>query len=152
MIRPATLALSLGLLAAASVSPGHAAPLQTLTAQMSETIRAAGLDPDSAAVRAAVAEGEITVDFHGDPETFSLAKLAAGKKLNGIRNFVGTRAFLRALKADPGKAVIFDDTYNPDYLSNDERALVSKRVAADIAAGGCGPNTYLNKLAGCVSK
>lgn len=113
-----------------------------MSPQTADFLRSAGLDPNSEAVRIADADGQISVIFHGDPETFSLEGLAAQRKTNAVKGFVATRAFIRRLKTDfantrfaaPG-GLGGPVGYNPDFLTEEERALVRRKGREEQSKG-----------------
>jgi hypothetical protein len=92
-------------------------------------VRAQGVDLESADFKRAVSDGVIKTDYDGDPEEFSLERLAKAKKKNAVANFIGTRAFIAKLKADYAGTPIPTENYDPLYLTHDERDLVGRKFA-----------------------
>ena len=99
-----------------------------MTPKTEAFLRSIGLDPASDAVKVADADGTIEVMFHGDPAKFSLDILADKGAQNGIRQFIVMRNFIRQLKADFGGTPFPEADYNSDYLTQDERQLVARKV------------------------
>jgi hypothetical protein len=117
---------------AAGVAVGLALPAWALSPGAAAFLSSIGLNPDDEAVKLADQDGEITVDVYGDPETFSLEKLALAKKTNAAKQFVATRAFVRSLKADFDRTPLPTVDYNANFLTKDERQLVGRKVASTL--------------------
>jgi hypothetical protein len=85
-----------------------------------EYLKAIGLDPESARVKA-VADDAVP-DRQGKP--VNLEELALHKNAFGIHRFIATRNFLRAYQADPSTRIPSADDYEASYLTREERAIV----------------------------
>lgn len=118
------------LLIAVFAVAAFAAPSFALSPESEAFIRSIGLDPNSAAVRAADEEGTISTTFRGDSATFSLESLCHDKKKNGVLAFIATRTFIKKLAANPNTP--FPKTnYDGMYLTKGEREVVADKIAAE---------------------
>lgn len=106
-------------------------PCAALSQQAADFLKSVGLDPANADVVAADKDGAIETTFRGDPEIFSLEKLAIGKKANAVRLFIGTRKVARELRTNlkgyklpAGPIQDFDGT----YLTPAERGLLADKI------------------------
>lgn len=107
-----------------------ASPSFALSPEAEAFIKSIGLDPNSAAVRAADEEGTISTTFRGDSASFSLESLALEKKKNGVLAFIATRAFIKKLSGS--LSTPFPKTgYDGMYLTKSERGLVADKIAAE---------------------
>lgn len=114
-----------------SVSPAGNA--FALSKQATDFLLSISIDPASENVKLADRDGTIKTKHRGDPEEYSLESLAAAKKVNGIKCFIDTRAFIRSLKADfsrtkkvgPGHP-LYSCSYLI-YLTVEERKLAMKK-------------------------
>jgi hypothetical protein len=111
--------------------------VQALSPKALETLKKAGLDPKSKEVKAAEADGGISVIYHGDPETFSLEKLGTEGRMHAVRRFVFTRSFIRKLKADPKSIklekgelgwIVLPPDFSHDFATTEERKLVQRKI------------------------
>src|SRR5690348_1711010 len=106
-----------------------ASPALALTPETKSFLVSVGIDPDSPSVKIADADGEIHTTFRGDPEVFSLEKLAADKRANAVRQFIFTRSLIREIKAKgadyhwPADSKAYPD-YDGRFLTADERLVV----------------------------
>ncbi len=116
------------LMFALAVSSVLAAPAQALSPEAEAFVRKAGLDPASAAVRAADEEGPISTIYQGDEKEYSLESLAQEKAKNGLKAFVVAREFIRKLKANFAGTSVPAGGYDGLYLTVDERKLALKKV------------------------
>lgn len=116
------------LLFALAVSAVIAAPARAMTPETETFLRKAGLDPASAAVRAADAEGPVSTVYQGDEKTYSLDSLARDGAKNGIKAFVATRDFIRKLKANFAGTPAPTAGYDGLYLTTEERKLALKKL------------------------
>jgi len=116
------------LMFAAAVCAALAGPAQALAPETEAFLRKAGLDPASAAVKAADEEGPVNTVYQGDEKEFSLDSLAKEGAKNGIKAFVAARDFIRRLKANFGGTPIPAAGYDGLYLTPDERKLALKKV------------------------
>jgi len=117
----------------AAICMAVASPAMALSPETKAFLVSLGIDPDSPAVKIADADGEIHTTFRGDPEIFSLEKLAADKRANAVRQFVFTRSLIREIKARGADYHWPDDTHAyPDYdgrfLTTEERLLVVAKL------------------------
>jgi hypothetical protein len=117
---------------AALIAVGLAPSAWALSPAASSFLSSIGLNPDDEAVKLADQDGEIAGEALGDPETFSLEKLALAKKPNAARQFIATRAFVRSLKADFEGTKLPTTDYNASFLTKDERQLVGRKVASTL--------------------
>lgn len=117
----AVLLFALGPLSAPAMTPAAAT-----------FVRSIGLDPDSAPVRTADADGEIQGQVMGDPEVFSLERLASESRPGAVKQFVATRWFIHQLKADFDHTPLLKDGYNASFLTTEERQLVGRKVAMSL--------------------
>jgi hypothetical protein len=112
-----------------------ATPAIALSQQTREFLASLGIDPDSAQVKIAEADGEIHTTFRGDPEVFSLEKLAADKRANAVRQFIFTRSLIREIKAKgedyhwPKDGNAYPD-YDGRFLTTEERLVVVDKLTA----------------------
>lgn len=120
------LALAGALLALAPV------PAIALSPTAAAFVRSVGLDPDSAAVKTADADGEVQGQVLGDPEIFSLERLARQSRPTAVKQFVATRWFVHQLKADFDGTPILKEGYNADFLTAEERQLVGRKVVRSL--------------------
>ena len=110
-----------------------APPSFALASQEESYLRKIGLDPKSAAVVAAEAEGTITTMYKSDMREFSLSGLIAqGNVPNGVKAFVATRAFIARLKRDFAGTPVPKTNYDPMYLTDEERDLVTDKIIAGV--------------------
>lgn len=107
-------------------------PAIALSPAAAAFVRSVGLDPDSAAVKTADADGEIQGQILGDPELFSLERLARENRTTAVKQFVATRWFVHQLKADFDHTPILREGYNADFLTAEERQLVGRKVAKSL--------------------
>jgi hypothetical protein len=101
-----------------------------------EFLKAIGLDPESAPVKA-VAD-DVVPDRQGKP--VNLDELAQRKNTFGIRRFIATRNFLRAYQVDPNTRIPLADDYEPSFLTVEEKAIVRP------AFRKAGDELYLNSV------
>jgi hypothetical protein len=111
-----------------ALSAALAAPARAMTPETEAFVRKAGLDPASAAVRTADAEGPINTVYQGDEKEYSLDSLAHDGAKNGLKAFVSTREFIRKLKANFAGTPIPTSGYDGLYLTIEERKLALKKV------------------------
>ena len=104
------------------------APALALSPEAADFVRKAGLDPASATVKAADADGTIVTIFHDDEKQFSLESLAIEKAKNGVNAFVFTRTFIRKLKANYAGTPFPTSSYDGLYLTLDERKLAMRKM------------------------
>lgn len=123
------LALSLFVLALAL-------PAKALSPESADYLKTLGFDPASEDVRLADQSGDVESMNLGEPITFSLESLAAGKKKNQLANFIVTRAFVERLKKDFAGTTMPKKNYEVLYVSQEERKLVGDKVVAILRAGG----------------
>lgn len=107
-------------------------PASAMTPAAAAFLRSVGLDPDSAPVRTADADGEIQGQVMGDPEVFSLERLARESRPAAVKQFVATRWFIHQLKADFDHTPLLKDGYNASFLTSEERQLVGRKVATSL--------------------
>lgn len=119
--------LLVAVIVVASVSAASA-----LSPQSEAYLRQIGLDPAAADVRAADADGTIQTTYKGDLAEYSLESLASSRKRNGTIAFVTTRNFIRRLKDDFDGTPLLKTGYDPLYLTPEERALVGRKVIANL--------------------
>lgn len=119
---------------AALVVVFFAASASAMTPETAQYLRQIGVDPESKDVIAADEEGPISTSFGGDPEEYSLDKLAGQKKKNGTTAFIGTRTFIRRLKANFAGTSIPKVNYDPLYLTVEERGLVGRKFVEGLTA------------------
>ncbi len=117
----------------AGVCMAIASPAAALSAQTKAFLVSVGIDPESPSVKIADADGEIHTTFRGDPEVFSLEKLAADKRANAVRQFIFTRSLIREIKAKGSDYHWPDDVHAyPDYdgrfLTVEERLVVVDKI------------------------
>lgn len=119
-----SLALSAAALVLAAVSAS------ALTPSTEAFLRSIGLDPQSKSVRIAEQDGDIATTYMDEPAVFSLEKLAALKSKNQVTRFIGTRAYYARLKSDYKNTPLpkFKDNYEAQYLTVEERKVVSRKV------------------------
>ncbi len=104
-----------------------------LSKQATDFLLSISVDPASEKVKLAEQDGTIKTEYSGDPEEYSLESLAIAKKVNGVKCFIETRAFIRNLKADfsgtkkvgPGHP-LYSCSYLL-YLTVEERKLAVKK-------------------------
>ncbi|MDD5303817.1 MAG: hypothetical protein PHS14_12010 [Elusimicrobia bacterium] len=113
---------------AIAVSAALAAPARALSPEAEAFVRKAGLDPASAAVRLADADGTIDTTYRGDQKSFSLESLALEKAKNGVNAFVTTRNFIHKLEADFRGTPIPKTGYDGLYLTTEQRTLVARKI------------------------
>lgn len=123
------LALSLFVLALAL-------PAKALTPESAAYLKTLGFDPESEDVRLADQSGDVETMNLGDPVTFSLESLAAGKKKNQLTNFITTRAFVERLKKDFAGTTMPKKNYEVLYVAQAERSMVGDKVVATMLAAG----------------
>lgn len=116
------------LLLAAAAFAILAVPARALAPETEAFLRKAGLDPASAAVKAAAEEGPVKTVYQGDDKEFSLDSLAKEGAKNGIKAFVAARDFIRRLKANFAGTPIPVNGYDGLYLTPEERKLALKKV------------------------
>lgn len=105
------------------------APVRALTPKERAYLRKIGIDPKSADVAAAEAAGTIEVMFHHDRQKFSLSSLITRRDSpNAVRRFIVTRAFIARLKKDFDGTAMPEKDYDPDFLTDEERDLVIKKL------------------------
>jgi hypothetical protein len=129
---PLLLILLLPRSAAHSAEVPHADKPAALSPASAAFLREIKLDPESADVRAAVADGKIEALVFGDPESFSVEKLAKAKKKGALTRFVVTRGFISRLKRDFAGTAIPKESYEAAFLSAEERQLVGRKVAEGL--------------------
>lgn len=122
------------LVLAAFVVTFFAVTASAMTPETAAYLKSLGHNPESEEIVAIDAEGPISTSYDGDPEEYSLDILASQKKKNGIAAFIGTRSFIRKLKANFAGTSIPKTNYDPLYLNNDERGLVGKKFVAGMTA------------------
>lgn len=106
-----------------------AVPTHALSPAAKEFLKEAGLDPVSADVRAADADGTILApDCMGKDNTDSLESLARQKKKNGVIRFVTTRAFISRLKKNFDSTQMPAENYDASFLTEEEPMLVRKKT------------------------
>lgn len=110
------------------VSAALAAPARALSPTAKDFVRKAGLDPESAAVRAADADGTITTVYQGDEKKYSVESLALEGAKNGLKAFVATRGFIRKLNADYAGTPFPTSGYDGLYLTVKERKLALRKM------------------------
>ncbi len=120
-------------LAALLMAPPAAAELSPKAV---EFLKAIGLDPESAPVKA-IAD-DVVPDRQGKP--VNLEELARRKNAFGIRRFIATRNFLHAYQADPNTRIPLADDYEPSFLTVEEKAIVRP------AFRKAGDELYLNSM------
>ena len=104
-----------------------------LSKQAADFLRSISIDPASQDVKLADRDGIIKTEYNGDPEEYSLESIAIAKKVNGVKCFIASRAFIRSLKADfsrtqkvgPGHP-LYDCAYMR-YMTVEERKLAVKK-------------------------
>lgn len=105
----------------------HASAPPSMAAATAKYLSSIGIDPGSMEVVAVHEEGPVSTIVNEDPEEYSLDRLAAEKRKNGLRVFVHMRTFIRALKKDFAGTSIPKKDYDPFYLTREERALVGRK-------------------------
>jgi len=98
-----------------------------LSRQATDFLLSISIDPASENVKLADQDGTVKTTVSGDPEENSLESLAITKKTNAVKSFIDTRTYIRRVKADFSRAEkpLFD-SYNPRFMTPDERKLVGK--------------------------
>lgn len=117
---------------AAFAAAFFAASASAMTPETEQYLGSIGLDPASNDVVAVDAEGPVLTSYDGDASEYSLDILAAQKKKNGISSFIGTRTFIRQLKANFAGTSIPKTNYDPMYLTPEERGLVGRKFAQGL--------------------
>lgn len=117
---------------AALAATFFAVSASAMTPETEQYLRSIGLDPASSDIVAVDAEGLVSTSYDGDAAEYSLDTLAAQKKKNGINSFVGTRVFIRRLKANFVGTSIPKTNYDPMYLTPEERGLVGRKFAQTL--------------------
>lgn len=102
--------------------------IPALSKEAAAFIKSAGLDPASAEVKLARADGEIGSIYRGHPVSNSLEALVKAGSTKGVFSFVTTRVFIRNLKADFEGTDIPEKGYDGIYLTGDERMLAVERI------------------------
>ena len=110
-------------------------PANALTPKSAAYLKTLGFDPASEDVRLADKSGKVETTNLGEPVTFSLESLAAGKKKNQIKPFITTRAFVERLKIDFAGTIMPKKDYEATYVAQQERSLVGDKVVAILRAG-----------------
>lgn len=105
-----------------------------MTPETAAYLKSLGQNPESEEIITIDAEGPISTSYDGDPEEYSLDILASQKKKNGIAAFIGTRGFIRKLKANFAGTSIPKTNYDALYLTNEERGLVGRKFVAGMTA------------------
>jgi hypothetical protein len=116
------------LLSVLIASASLAVSAHALSPQAEAFVRKAGLDPASADVRQADADGMIVTIWQGDERKHSLESLANEGMKNGVKVFVSTRAFIRKLKADYAGTPFPTSGFDGIYLTVEERKLAERKM------------------------
>ena len=119
--------MTLSLLAALALSASAMSPAAEAF------LRKVGIDPGSEQAGIADKDGAIATTYRGDSVVHSLESLVATNKKNGVVHFVATRAFIRSLKTDYARTVVPTSNFDQLYLTLEERSLVARKLADDIA-------------------
>jgi hypothetical protein len=119
--------LTLALLAAATAA-------SALTPETEAYLRGIGVDPQSPDVRIAEEDGVVRTTFEDLPREFSLEALVQEKKPNGVKAFIGTRAFIRRLRQNYAGTPFPDANFDAMYLKSagdnpSERALAGRKYS-----------------------
>lgn len=122
----------LALFAATGISIALTPSAHALSPEAKSFLVSINLDPDDADVQKADADGEIITEINGDPEVYSLEKLASAKKAKSCKQFVVTRTFLHKLEADFEHTELPTSDYNANFLTKGERQLVGRKVASTL--------------------
>lgn len=106
-----------------------AAPVHALSPAAQSFLQEAGLDPASAEVRAADADGAILApDCMGKDNVNSLESLAKEKSKKGVIAFVLTRTFIREVNADFVKSPKEPKEFQGCFLTLKERRLAIRKI------------------------
>lgn len=108
--------------------PKAAGSAPALSAEAAAFIKSIGLDPASAEVTLARADGEIRSVYRGHPVSNSLDALVKAGSTKGVFSFVTTRVFIRKLKADFKVTDVPKAGYDGIYLTGDERLIVADKL------------------------
>lgn len=120
-------------LAIALIAVILAGPTYALTPKTKAYLHSIGIDPRSAEVVIADADGKIVSTSAGDPEENSLESLATqGKRPNAVKTFIKTRAFISRLKKDFEGTLALGSGYSPLYLTPEESALADKKSMQEL--------------------
>lgn len=110
---------------------GASAP-PSMTPATAKYLSSVGIDPGSKEVVEVHEEGPVSTIVNDDPEEYTLDRLAAENRKNGLRVFIHTRTFIRGLKRDFGGTSIPKKDYDPFFLTREERALVGRKFAEGL--------------------
>lgn len=92
-------------------------------------LKSIGVNLKAPDVQVAIADGVISTTYDTDPQDYSLDDLAVRKQKNGSQAFIGTRSFIKKLKANFAGTSMPASNYDPLYLTPEERSLAGRKYA-----------------------